>query len=339
MESSSLRIDPHVEDCRNKKSLVGICQVLGRDNVKSVLERPTIIEVHWYEIVWQWRKILLREIMDCHIMLSPCVLLIDSFNLIVSQPTKCSPEDPLKIKWEEGIYHATMDLEYTYILLTSCWSDRILYQLMWKTAVSHRLMDLQNYPRNRKSNRIHQPEALDSKTCPNFPVTWMDLFLMNRDYLLKFSISIFFCVPKVLIEKPAHTDQSLTWSEKITHHDGRQWVPGQGTGNDSELPAFWKLPLVDITWTDGGRPGPGSSSYSLRLCPLYSNLPTFKSRLVPESRRRQAAHITCQLEAWGFSQLGDGLSWDANPDPGGGQHGLRRGWSGTGAVDPSSRAR
>ena len=46
MESSSLRIDPHVEVCRNKKSLVGICQVLGRDNVKSVLERPTIIEVH-----------------------------------------------------------------------------------------------------------------------------------------------------------------------------------------------------------------------------------------------------------------------------------------------------
>ena len=46
MESSSLRIDPHVEVCGNKKSLVRICQVLGRDNVKSLLERPTIIEVH-----------------------------------------------------------------------------------------------------------------------------------------------------------------------------------------------------------------------------------------------------------------------------------------------------
>ena len=46
MESSFLRIDPHVEVCGNKKSLVGMCQVLGRDNVKRVLKRPTIIEVH-----------------------------------------------------------------------------------------------------------------------------------------------------------------------------------------------------------------------------------------------------------------------------------------------------
>jgi hypothetical protein len=29
---------------------------------------------------------------------------------------------------------------------------------------------LQNYPRSRKSNRIQQPEALDSKTCSTFPV-------------------------------------------------------------------------------------------------------------------------------------------------------------------------
>ncbi len=34
-----------------------------------------------------------------------------------------------------------------------------------------------------------------------------------------------------------------------------------------------------------------------------------------------------------------GLSWDSNPDPGGGRHGRRRGLSGTGAVDPTSRAR
>jgi hypothetical protein len=30
-------------------------------------------------------------------------------------------------------------------------------------------MDLQNYPRSRKSKRIQQPEALDSKTCSTFP--------------------------------------------------------------------------------------------------------------------------------------------------------------------------
>jgi hypothetical protein len=30
-------------------------------------------------------------------------------------------------------------------------------------------MDLQNYHRSRKSKRIQQPEALDSKTCSTFP--------------------------------------------------------------------------------------------------------------------------------------------------------------------------
>ncbi len=39
--------------------------------------------------------------------------------------------------------------------------------------------------------------------------------------------------------------------------------------------------------------------------------------------------------------LGDkgGLSWDSNPDPGGGRHGRRRGRSGTCAVDPTSSTR
>ncbi len=36
-------------------------------------------------------------------------------------------------------------------------------------AVSKRLMNMQNNTRNRESNRIHQPEAQDSKTCPTFP--------------------------------------------------------------------------------------------------------------------------------------------------------------------------
>jgi len=31
-------------------------------------------------------------------------------------------------------------------------------------------MDLQKYPRNRKSKRKQQPEALDSKICSTFPV-------------------------------------------------------------------------------------------------------------------------------------------------------------------------
>ncbi len=69
MESSSLRIDASCwsvwEYIDNTRSLLEICQVHKRDNVKSVLERPTIISAHWYAIVWQWRQYLLREIGDC----------------------------------------------------------------------------------------------------------------------------------------------------------------------------------------------------------------------------------------------------------------------------------
>jgi hypothetical protein len=46
-------------------------------------------------------------------------------------------------------------------------------------------------------------------------------------------------------------------------------------------------------------------------------------------------HCTSQS----LSQCRVGRSWDTNPNPGGGRHGLRRGRNGIGAVDPSSRAR
>jgi hypothetical protein len=59
------------------------------------------------------------------------------------------------------------------MLLSSCWSDRIRYLLMWKIAVSNRFMDLQKYPRNRKSKWKEQPEALDSKICSTFP--WLQV--------------------------------------------------------------------------------------------------------------------------------------------------------------------
>jgi hypothetical protein len=39
-------------------------------------------------------------------------LLIDSFKSIVFHPTKYSPEESLKIESEEGIYHATIDLDF-----------------------------------------------------------------------------------------------------------------------------------------------------------------------------------------------------------------------------------
>ncbi len=123
--------------------------------------------------MWQWRKYLLEENRMVHIMTSPCVLLIDSFKLMVFQQTKYSPEGPLKIEWEEGIYHATIDLAHTCIWLTNSWIDKILDHFVCKIAacaVSKRLINMQNHPRNTKSNRIHQPEAQDSKTYYTFPV-------------------------------------------------------------------------------------------------------------------------------------------------------------------------
>ena len=80
-------------------------------------------------------------------------------------------------------------------------------------AVPHRLMDLQNYPRNRKSNRIHPPEALDSKTCPTIPVMGGGPSLrISVEQGLPLQVQYFhiFCVPNVLIEKQSHTDPLLT---------------------------------------------------------------------------------------------------------------------------------
>jgi len=59
-------------------------------------------------------------------------------------------------------------------------------------------MDLQKYPRNRKSKRKQQPEALDSKICSTFPVmAGSSLVLMPDEQVLP--LQFFFCLP-------AHTD-------------------------------------------------------------------------------------------------------------------------------------
>ena len=157
---------------------------------------------------------------------------------------------------------------------------------MWKIPVSNRLMDLQNYPRFRKSNRIQQPEALDSKTCSTFPVMAGSSFVCMSDeqVLLLQYFNIFF-VSKGLIERQAQ--HILTAASRPRAEALALVLP------DSELPAFWTLHLDDINWTQ----------------------PTV-----------------------GLGDKG-GLSWDSNPDPGGGRHGRRRGRSGTGAVDPTSSAR
>jgi hypothetical protein len=78
-------------------------------------------------------------------------------------------------------------------------------------------MELQNYSRNRKSRRIQQPE-LDSKTCSTFPVMAGSSFVcMSDEQVLPLQYFDIFCVSKVLIEKPAHTDPSLACSEKKSH--------------------------------------------------------------------------------------------------------------------------
>ncbi len=83
---------------------------------------------------------------------------------------------------------------------------------MWKIPVSNRLMDLQNYPRSRKANRIQQPEALDSKTFSTFST-------MSDGQVLPLQLfNYFFCV------------EEFNWKAGPTHCDGRQWTPGLGTG-------------------------------------------------------------------------------------------------------------
>jgi hypothetical protein len=83
---------------------------------------------------------------------------------------------------------------------------------MWKIAVFNRLMDLQNYPRNRKSNRVQQPEVLDSKTCSTFPVMACNFFVcMSVELVLPLQN---FNMPKVLIEKPAPLHFKL-WRQPV----------------------------------------------------------------------------------------------------------------------------
>jgi hypothetical protein len=68
-------------------------------------------------------------------------------------------------------------------------------------------MDLQNHPRNSKSNRIQQPEALDSKTCYTFPMMACSSFVrMSDEQVLPLQKYNIFFVSKGLIERPAqHT--------------------------------------------------------------------------------------------------------------------------------------
>jgi hypothetical protein len=70
-------------------------------------------------------------------------------------------------------------------------------------------MDWQKYPKNRKSIRIQQPETLDSKKCPTFPG------MGGKTTCIQPSYNFNFFVPKVLIEKPAHTNSFICV--------GRQW--------------------------------------------------------------------------------------------------------------------
>ena len=98
-------------------------------------------------------------------------------------------------------------------------------------------MDLQEYPRNRKSKRKQQPEALNSKICSTFPVMVGSLLVRmpNRCYL--FNILIFFLCLKVLIEEsgqPAHTDHVNI----VTAASGPRPEALALVLPDSELPAF-----------------------------------------------------------------------------------------------------
>jgi hypothetical protein len=69
-------------------------------------------------------------------------------------------------------------------------------------------MDLQNYPRFRKSNRT-QPEALDSKTSSTFPVmAGSSFWRMSDEQVLPLQYFNIFFVLKGLIERPAQHNLS-----------------------------------------------------------------------------------------------------------------------------------
>jgi hypothetical protein len=116
---------------------------------------------------------------------------------------------------------------------------------MWKIPVSNRLMDLQNYPRSRKSKRIQQPEALDSKTCSTFPVMVGSSFVRMSDGLV-LPLQLFWIKKCVEV---------FNWKACPTHCDGRQWAPGRGTGTGTARLRFTcilntaSVHLDGINWT------------------------------------------------------------------------------------------
>ena len=92
-------------------------------------------------------------------------------------------------------------------------------------------MHLQNYPRSRKSKRIQQPEALDSKTCSTFPVMAGSSFVrMSDEQVLPLQYFNICFVSKGLIERQA---QPI-----VTAASGPQAEALALVLPDSELPAF-----------------------------------------------------------------------------------------------------
>ena len=92
-------------------------------------------------------------------------------------------------------------------------------------------MDLQNYPRSRKSKRIQQPEALDSKTCSTFPVMAGSSFVRMSDGLvLPLQLLKKKNVLKCLIERQAQ--------HIVTAASGPRAETLALVLPDSELPAF-----------------------------------------------------------------------------------------------------
>jgi hypothetical protein len=92
-------------------------------------------------------------------------------------------------------------------------------------------MDLQNHPRNRKSNRIQKPEALDSKTCSTFPMMAGSSFVcMSDEQVMPLQNFTIFFVSQGLIERPAqHT---------VTAASGPRAEALEKVLPDSKLPAF-----------------------------------------------------------------------------------------------------
>ncbi len=164
-------------------------------------------------------------------------------------------------------------------------------------------------------------------------------YLLNRNYLL--NLLTFSCIPKIFLLKISLL-QSAGFKRFYPVATFRMQVTQSELGSASAS-ALARGPLEAGTMCDiftsrqrRIRLGWGRIQVTCFVCVHCPQTGHLSSRCLFLSRSAVKLHIA---QANTSLKCRVGLSWDANPDPGSECHGRRRGQSGTGAVDSSSRAR